>query len=306
MTIFNHSRGEFSNSLSCGMLLPYMWKKAGHQVKVITRMVLPREWTRGWFDELVYAKKNGQKGEYHTKRDIEQVVLHKGKIESNPDHVASLPLPPMERPCSEDYVVLIPTIYGHGGDVFHARTVTAARFQHWKDIANYIRSYGLKVVCFSACDSSTRKQLEQIGDITFFADREDLEPKNKFLAKQLPWMQHAITSVAVGGACHLQLTFEGIPGIIYDGQLYTNYKRFCWILKNKRGDLRYLSRVNDAAKKHGCLNYMKGPDHPHRLKLQEAYRDEIIKHLKEIMEERGFSSDPTYEQRMKQHMETEV
>lgn len=262
--VINLSRAEFGNAVSSGLLIPYILRRAGATVSVIAPFDFPREWTDMWFDQYrtEYSLGEEQGGEgIGIKMRVDRLLIRNRRyLEVDPIHVASIPVPDIARPMLDPYVVLIPTVYGHLNQTVHWRTFHALKLEYWLEIAAVIRKHGLKVVCFGADNSCTQDQLKSIGDRAFFCTHRSIHPKNEFFPNELAWLKHAVTSVALGGAFHILMSFD-VPGIGWDGQVNSDKGPLASILAIRRSDLHYLPHGPTFAASIGAGNYSTDLDH---------------------------------------------
>lgn len=249
---FYTERFEFGNAISCGFLFPYNLKlncSDRFHVGVNSRMILPKEWTDLWFDEYSHSIPNRGQTRIGDKRPIEDLVFSNVKAEN----FYPIPIPKINRPISEKYIVLIPTIRELIRENPHKMDLVLP-IDEWKVISEYIRSKKIKVVSFSSYEACTKKLLEEISDICFFTERSKLLPFNSFIENQLRYMFCAETNISFGGSVHIAYSFD-IPGIIYDGQIYSNYKNISDILSSKKKNCYYLPLTRDYIKSNGCENF---------------------------------------------------
>lgn len=273
---------EFGNAISCGLLFPYNLKLHGFKTHVCSRMLFPKEWTDLWYDEF------GTKASSHngivitieringvsSKKILEDFVFIKESIRT----FYPIPIQKSERKIKDKYIVLIPTTEEKALKNYH-KLGLCLTFEGWVKIADFIRSKGMKVVCFSCGEACPKDQADKIGDISFYAEKSDLKP-NSFLRNQLEWMKNAETSVSLGGAFHVAYSFD-VPGIGYDGQMIKNYYNITKSYESCRKDIFILKSQEALAAELGVLDYKNNREKSDEFYL--AYADLIIEKIKEVL-----------------------
>lgn len=269
---FDSSGFEFGNAISCGMLLPYNCKRYGFKVSSKSRMSLPSEWTDLWFDS--FGKDSLPNGGYvlGDKKQMEKFVF----VDNKMTDFEPIKLPALKRPIDSKYVVLIPTTTEMARGNPHKLELCMST-EAWVNIANFIRSKGMKVISFSSNESCQKEISDRIGDISFHAEKKDLKP-NTFLKNQLIWMQHAETSVSFGGALHIAYSFD-VPGIGFDGQMIRNYISITKSYSLKRTNFSITLSENNFARSNGYLDFKSNPEVAKRFYM--AYSEIVINHIKE-------------------------
>ncbi len=236
------SGAEFGNMISTGIFLPHLLWKSGMDIHVITAVDFPDEWMHSWFGNN-YTIRNLKSPDptihVTSKRGIEDVFFKNKPAEQ---FYSPMKLPDIPRMIEDKYVVLIPTVYGHNGnDKTGWRIFHALELKVWEELSRIAHDNGYKVIGFGANCSCSEEDLSRISDESFYIrNGKDTKPLNKRLPIQLQWMKNAQTCVAVGGAIHLSMCFD-VPGIGYDGQIYSNYGSFSnLIAKNRESKLSYI------------------------------------------------------------------
>lgn len=273
---------EFGNSISCGLLIPYLLKKSGNfNVTVYSKIDFCKEIYNKFCDNFILITEPFvSKDVIETKQNIEAFfneTLKQGLVKI--EDIESIPYVGKNRPIKEKYVVFIPIVYRHETPQPHWRDIVAFDFDLCVKIKKFINERGYKVVGFSTNENSTKKELEELSDISFWYDMggDEIRPVNKVVPMELEWMYFAKTSISLGGAFHIPMTFT-VPGIGWDGQVENNYAHFSNILSYKRTDLHYIPALSSLNRNY---NLFTGTT-DHR-KIQEVLYNLIVKKLDIIL-----------------------
>lgn len=230
--LFELSRAEFGNMISTGIYLPYLLYKSGLDVSAYTSVVFPEKWIADNYPKLLIgnvARGPRQKGDIIDKRSAEEFFFS-----HYPDSGLFRPMPVNGIPRSNPYVVLIPTVFGHAGNEKTGwRRYHSIEFRFWKQMSEEAKKRGYSVVGFGGSCSCSEQHLREICDEYVYISRDLVTPKNNILYRQLQTMRNAKMCVGIGGTIHLSMCFD-VPGLGYDGQIYSNYRRFSKLLAEQR------------------------------------------------------------------------
>jgi hypothetical protein len=199
---------------------------------VRTHVRFPKEWLDLWFDsyEIVDAQKNTGV-EIDSKRAMEK-LLHDNY--PNDKFFRPMPIIGTKRPIPQKYVVLIPVVFGHkGNEKGGGRTYGAGEFRFWQEMSSIARDAEYLVIGFGTDCSCSEEHLAEICDKYFYTKIKDIRKRNFFLPDQLIWMKHAQINVALGGAMLINLCWD-VPGLGFDGQIYSNFGSFSNLLATQR------------------------------------------------------------------------
>lgn len=254
---------EFGNSISEGLWFPYIYRNAGHEVGVISKITFPPKWWKLWFDDFKMKQKKRTYHElkygknYYTRNKyiIEDLVLDKMSIRSTipPEAVTRLPLPEIPTPCKIPYVVFLPVAYEYYVEMRRKRWGNeklglghprrwchALLLENWQRLADYVRSKGYLVVSFAQGESCGKKEMASFSDIMFPFSNRSIKHKNTIFTKQIRWMKNAKVTVGLSGAAHTWLCFEGIRGLGYDRKFYGPYSPLVQILRHRTDQLHFI------------------------------------------------------------------
>jgi len=269
--IIDGSGLEYGNSITCGLLIPYILKKSGNfHVTLYSKIDFGEELRNVMADEFILQLKNRNPEHYEEKNNIE-ILFNQACADRLvlPEHIESIPFVGKQNPMQEPYVVFIPVVYGHLGEYVHWRTVHALDFDVWEKLKRFVNDKGYKVVGFGTSHSSTKEHLEELSDKAFWFDMggKDLQDFynvrhiNQMTPFQLEWMYFARTSVSLGGAFHVPMSFT-VPGMGWDGQVDSNYDAWDKFLSFKRKDLFYLPHLDSLGRTFKMVN---GKENDHKI-----------------------------------------
>lgn len=279
---------EFGNSISNGLLMPYILKKSGNfNIKLYSKIDFETDLRKLICHDFILNETHRQSEAITAKADIEKIfntACKSGLIQIK--DIESIPYTGTKNPVDKPYVVVIPVVYGYQNEFIHWRSVHALNFSIWEELKRFINKKGYLVVGFGTSHSSTKEDLQKISDICFWYDMYGENTKdvfnvrhiNKMTPFQLEWMYFAKTSISLGGAFHIPMTFT-VPGIGWDGQVVNNYRHFSGILSNKRSNLFYLPAIEYFPTYFGLEN---GKDKDHE-KIQQVLKNMIFDKLEVIL-----------------------
>lgn len=268
------NRWEFGNSISCGLLYPYNLRINGWKTHVSSRMRLPKEWTDSWYDEFGETSSPHEGLVFTDKRLLESFLYGDIKL----SEFKPICLPKIKRNISDRYVVFIPTIPEKAVGNYHKLGLCLS-FEAWMNLADYIKNKGMKVISFTCHESCLKEMSEEIGDISFYAEKKDLKP-NFIFKEQLEWMANAETSVSFGGALHIAYSFN-IPGIGYDGQMVSNYKTITKSFDSFRKDFHLLQSQEKFANSIQMKDFKVNKDIANKFYME--YSNMIIEKLENVL-----------------------
>ena len=272
-------RGEFGDTLLCSVLVPHFLKNEGRTVDVISRFQLPRSVTEKFSDSYTIIEPNGycDNPEFYCEKDKILGLLRSDKLfRTPPDCIRSVKLPELPKTVDGDYVVLVPTVTGWWGNDPKERRMTGMYLEHWIEIYDYIKSKKLRVVCFATEQGCSEEQAHMMSDHVVW-HKDEQSRSSDILAGQLAIMQHAKTSVAIGGAATVSLVFD-IPGVGNDPAFFRgDYAIFVPLILQKRTNLDLLGDLDFISK---SIGFTANPD---PMVANKFVKDSILNGLKKVL-----------------------
>jgi len=220
--------------ISSGIYLPYLLYKSGMDVGAHTSVQFPQEWVHSVYPKLTMGNVSRPpvRPSITSKRQAEEVFFS-----HLPDNEIFRPMPIEGGKVvsgAKPYVVLIPTVFGHrGNEKVGWRRYHAVEFRFWKQMADEARKRGYRVIGYGGSCSCSENHLKDICDEYTYISHAMVVHKNNILYQQLQKMRNAKMCVGIGGTIHLSMCFD-VPGLGYDGQIYSNYAKFSNLIADQR------------------------------------------------------------------------